>query len=94
MKWTIIDIDKEEYCKKQLMPGEPEMVVVTLENEIGQETEMEVAQRWLDLQELSEGDEWPQELDEMSDQEVSYIQQAQWMDNYLHALDEMDAEDE
>lgn len=89
--WTIKRIDEADFCCEERMPGEPLMVLVTLECDDGREEQLEVADQWLTMMGLDEGDEWPEELAEAADSQVEQInKQSQWMDNYLDALEEME----
>ena len=89
--WTITSIEETDYGCEERMPGEPLMVLVTLENDFGREISFECADNWLLAQELDEGDEWPEELVQSDDEAIEKInRQSAWMDNYLDALDEMD----
>lgn len=89
--WTIKRIDEADFGCEERMPGEPLMVLVTLECDDGREEQLEVADQWLTMMGLDEGDEWPEELAEAADSQVEQInKQSQWMDNYLDALEEME----
>lgn len=91
--WTIKRIDEADFGCEERMPGEPLMVLVSLESDDGREEQLEVADHWLTMMGLDEGDEWPEELAEASDMQVEQInKQSQWMDNYLDALEEMEEE--
>lgn len=89
--WTIKRIDEADFGCEERMPGEPLMALVTLECDDGREEQLEVADQWLTMMGLDEGDEWPEELAEAADSQVEQInKQSQWMDNYLDALEEME----
>ena len=90
MKWTITRIDEADFGCEERMPGEPLMVLVSLESEDFRMTQFEVADHWLVLQGLDVGDEWPEDLDEIAQNEEKYVGQAQWMENYMDALAEAD----
>lgn len=81
----IDDLYDEEQIK---LPGEPDTVVVTLESDDYRMMQFEVTEDWLDLHDLDEGDEWPEDLDEAEDEK--YEQQNEWMENYLSAVSEME----
>jgi len=89
MVWTVISIDEDDYGCEERMPGEPLTVIVTLECEDGRRCQLRVADSWLINQEIEEGDEWPQDPEEDEPWVESGDKQAQWMDNYLDALEEM-----
>ena len=89
--WTIKRIDEADFGCEERMPGEPLMVLVTLECDDGRVEQLEVADQWLTMMGLDEGDEWPEELAEAADSQVEQInKQSQWMDNYLDALEELE----
>lgn len=91
--WTIKRIDEADFGCEERMPGEPLMVLVTIECDNGDTTQFEVADKWLDMMDLNEGDEWPEEFIEQADKdEDKILRQSNWMDNYLDAVDEMGEE--
>ena len=87
--WVIKRIEEADFGCEERMPGEPQMVLVTLENDFGQIEQLEVADRWLAMQELDEGDEWPVDPEQMDEQELSILTQNQWMDHYMEAVEEL-----
>jgi len=89
MSWTITRIDEADYGCEERMPGEPLMVLVSLESENLQMIQFEVADHWLELQGLDVGDEWPEDLDIAGPNDGNYEKQAQWMQNYIDALSEI-----
>ena len=83
-------IDEADFVCEERLPGEPLRVLVTLENEDGNEYQFECADNYLISMGLDEGDEWPQELiDEESDLQNKCEKQSAWMDNYLDAIEEI-----
>ena len=88
--WTIKEIFESDYGCEERMPGEPLLVCVCLESDDGRLCQFEVADSWLNAQELAEGDEWPEDIDNQSDD--SSIKQSEYMDNYYDALEEMGEE--
>lgn len=60
--WTIARIDEADYGCEERLPGQPRMLLIRLENEQGQLLQFEVAENWIELQELNEGDEWPEDI--------------------------------
>lgn len=91
--WTIKRIDEADFGCEERMPGEPLMVVVSLESDDGRSEQLEVADAWLTRMGLDEGDEWPEELMVASESELEQIEkQSQFMDNYLDALEELEEE--
>ena len=65
--WTIKRIDEADFGCEERLPGEPLMVLVSLECDDGRMLQLEVADNWLTMQELDEGDEWPDDPDEPDD---------------------------
>ena len=67
------------------------MVLVTLESDGSETSQFEVADKWLDMMELDEGDEWPAELiAQANEDEEKILRQSEWMDNFLDAVEEME----
>lgn len=60
--WTIARIDEADYGCEERLPGEALMLLVTLKNEDGEVIRFEVAEKWIEMQGLDEGDEWPEEM--------------------------------
>jgi len=92
MKWMITDIEEADFGCEERMPGEPLLVVVTLESEDGREVQFEAADRWLIIQELDVGDEWPEDIDELEEKNDSSMKQEELMNRYLDAVYEMEEE--
>jgi len=91
MNWTINRIDDADFGCEERLPGEPLMVLVTLESELGELMQFEVADHWLELQGLDEGDEWPEEIDDITDESNTIgAKQEEWMKGYLEAISECD----
>jgi len=88
--WIISRIDESDFGCEERMPGEPLMVLVTLQGDDGRIVQFEVPENWLMLQELDEGDEWPEDIEKLSDEDAKSIKQAEWMDAYYDALEELD----
>lgn len=90
--WKIKRIEEADYGCEERLPGEPLMVLVTIESDDGRTICMEQADNWLISQGLDEGDEWPDNPDEIQEDELSARcdRQAQWMDNYYDAVNEME----
>ena len=84
--WIIRNIDESDYGCEERMPGEPLIVIVELESDEGETCELEIAEDFLTVHDLDEGDEWPLDMD--SDDDKS-IRQNEWMDNYLDAIEEL-----
>ena len=75
--WTIKRIDEADFGCEERLPGEPLMVLVSLECDDGRMLQLEVADNWLTMQELDEGD-------------AKSAKQVQWMESYLDALEELE----
>lgn len=88
--WIIKRIDEADFGCEERLPGEPLMALVLLENEYLETARVEVAEQWLTMQELDEGDEWPEEIDVTDDKLSSVMKQNAWMNSYLEAVEEMD----
>ena len=54
--WTIQQISEADYGCEERLPGEPLMVLVTLESDIGEILQFEMPDNWLLMQGLDEGD--------------------------------------
>ena len=87
--WKIVRIDDADYGCEERMPGEPLMVLVTIEREDGITMQFEVTEDWIELQTLEEGDEWPEEIEEDPDT-MHAAKQSEWMEGYYRALQELD----
>ncbi|MCR5271762.1 MAG: hypothetical protein K6E13_02065 [Lachnospiraceae bacterium] len=96
--WKVLRIEEADYGCEERLPGEPLMVLVTIENEIGQMARFECADNWLLLQGIDEGDEWPEDIEEIDAEEERAGQRAglmsEWLDNYYKAMEEMDEHEE
>ena len=88
--WTISRIDEADYGCEERLPGEPLMLLITLENEAEEVIQFEVAENWIEMQGLDEGDEWPEDIEGEDEEAVNAENQARWMENYYRALQEME----
>lgn len=88
--WTISRIDEADYGCEERLPGEPLMLLITLENEAAEVIRFEVAENWIEMQGLDEGDEWPEDIETEDEEAVNAENQARWMENYYRALQEME----
>lgn len=88
--WKIKDISESDYGCEERMPGEPLMAFVTIESDAGEEETFEVMDNWLITQKLDVGDEWPEDTNADETAEERVMKQADFMNNYLDALDELD----
>lgn len=88
--WTISRIDEADYGCEERLPGETLMLLITLENEAEEVIQFEVAENWIEMQGLDEGDEWPEDIETEDEEAVNAENQARWMENYYRALQEME----
>lgn len=87
--WTIKRIDEADFGCEERLPGEPLMVLVSLESDDGRTIQFEAADNWLTVQELSECDEWPEDIETPDAADERTARQIQWMENYFDALEEL-----
>ncbi|MEE1101159.1 MAG: hypothetical protein U0K86_06730 [Agathobacter sp.] len=88
--WTISRIDEADYGCEERLPGEPLMLLITLENEAKEVIQFEVAENWIEVQGLDEGDEWLEDIETEDEEAINAENQARWMENYYRALQEME----
>lgn len=88
--WTIARIDEADYGCEERLPGEPLMVLVTIQREDGITMQFEVTEDWINLQGLDEGDEWPEDIETEDPDDINAAKQTQWLENYYRALEEME----
>ena len=88
--WTVKQLQEADYGCEERMPGEPVMTIVMLESEDGRVCQFEVADEWLRIQEIDEGDEWLENIDSPDETLSRASRQNQWMNNYMDALAELD----
>lgn len=87
---TIKRIDEADYGCEERLPGEPLKVLVTLESDEGMEYQIECADAYLTINNLDEGDEWPEDEEKIEAGLQGVEKMAAFMDNYLNALEELD----
>lgn len=90
--WTIERIDEADFGCEERMPGEPKMLLITLESDDGSEIQFEVAENWIESQSLDEGDEWPEDIEAEDPNVANAEAQNAWMENYYRALEELEEE--
>ena len=90
--WSVSRIAETDYGCEERMPGEPLMVLVTLESDDGRRCQFEVSEDWLIHQGIDEGDEWPEDIDAPDENSEKAKLMSAWMDNYMDALREMNEE--
>lgn len=88
--WTITNIERANHGEAERLPGEPVMMLVTIENEAGEESQFECGENWLQIQDIGIGDEWPEDIEAMEADQDRLNNMSAWMDNYYDALDEME----
>ena len=87
--WKVTRIDDADFGCEERLPGEPLLVLVTIENEEGQIVRFECPDNWLINQAINEGDEWPEDIDAIDSELDSVNRMNCWMENYYQALEEM-----
>lgn len=90
--WTVLRIDEADYGCEERLPGEPLMVLVTIECDDGRQCQFECADKWLEVQEIDEGDEWPEDIEAIEESQDRLDNMADWMENYFEAVAELDEE--
>ena len=88
--WSITRIEDADYGCEERLPGEPLMVLVTIEREDGVILQFEVSEDWIMMQGLDEGDEWPEDVEAENPNDINAANQAEWLENYYCALEEME----
>lgn len=91
--WIVKDIFESDFGCEERMPGEPLTVCVYLENAAGEIVQTEVAEQWIEMQEIDIGDEWPLDIDDGHESDRAYHQE-EMMKNYYEALDELHENDD
>lgn len=91
--WTVVRIDEDDYGCEERLPGEPLMALVTVQSDDGRMEQIRMAEEWLQSQEIDEGDEWSEDIDEVSMGLLRAESQMKFMDQYLEAIEEMEGED-
>ena len=46
------------------------------------------------MDEMDDGEEWPEDIEEEDSEALKAREQAAWMENYYHALQELEGEEE
>lgn len=94
--WRVCRIDEADYGCEERMPGEPLMVLVTIENEDGRECTFQCSDEWLIKNGIDEGDEWPEDVDAslvgLDTEDGRIDNMNNWMNAYYDALDELEEE--
>lgn len=90
MAWIVNRIEESDFGCEERMPGEPLLALVTLESDDGRVCQFEVADNWLTMQEIEEGDEWPEDIDAVDNDTIKAGKMAEWMEKYYDAIDELD----
>ena len=92
--WTIQRMDEMDDGDEERLPGEPMMTAVTLESDLGEILQFQMPHNWLLMQGLQEGEEWPEDIEEEDSEALKAREQAARMENYYHALQELEGEEE
>lgn len=85
--WRVSRIDEADFGCEERMPGEPLMVLVTIESDDGRTMQMECAEDYLIAFSIDEGDEWPEDIDEIEAQEARIKNMSDWADGYFEAVE-------
>lgn len=88
--WTVVRIDEADYGCEERMPGEPLMVLVTIECDDGRECRFECAEDWIVQQGIAEGDEWPEDIEAIEGEQERITRMADWMENYYDEMRRME----
>lgn len=88
--WTVLRIDEADYGCEERLPGEPLMALVTIESDDGRQCRFECADNWLVLQEINEGDEWPEDIEAIDAESERLDNMSEWMNNYYEAIEELE----
>ncbi len=88
--WTVSRIDEADFGCEERLPGQPLMVLVTIECDDGRECQFECAENWLTIHEIDEGDEWPEDIEAIEADEERLNHMSDWMDNYYDAIEELE----
>lgn len=87
--WTVSRIEESDFGCEERLPGEPLMVLVTIESDDGRECQFECADNYLVSMGIDEGDEWPEDIEEIEAEEMRLQNMSDWMDGYYDALDKV-----
>lgn len=90
--WVVKQISESDFGCEERLFGEPLLVKVVLECDDGRICQFEASDEWLRIQDIDEGDEWPWDLDEETEDDIKALKQEAWMENYYEAVEEMEEE--
>lgn len=88
--WTVARIDEADYGCEERMPGEPLLVLVTIESDDGRICRFECAENWLIQQDIDEGDEWLGDIEQAEADREHVDRMTEWMNKYYEALEELE----
>ena len=88
--WTVKQLQETDYGCEERMPGEPLKTVVILEADDGRICQFEVADDWLIKQEIEEGDEGPEDIDEADSLAEQIAIQNECMNSYFESLSQLE----
>ncbi len=87
--WIVKDLQEADYGCEERMPGEPLKTLVILESDDGRCCQFEVADSWLLMQGIEEGDEWPENIDDTNEIIQNISKQNDFMNEYYDALEQL-----
>lgn len=87
--WKVTRIDEADFGCEERLPGEPLLVLVTIENDDGRVERFECAEDYLLAQNISEGDEWIEDIDAIDEEADRFEHMNDWMNRYYDALEEL-----
>lgn len=88
--WSVTRIDEADYGCEERMPREPLLVLVTIESDDGRMCRFECAENWLLQQGIDEGDEWPEDIEQVEADREQIDRMSEWMNKYYEAVEEME----
>ena len=88
--WTVTRIEEADYGCEERMPGEPLMVLVTIQCDDGRMCRFECAENWLEMQDIDEGDEWSFDIEKIESDLERFNHMSDWMEKYYEAIEELD----
>ena len=88
--WTVTRIDEADYGCEERMPGEPLLVLITIESDDGRVCRFECADNWLLQQGIDVGDEWPHDIEKAEADSEHIDKMTEWMNRYYEAVQDME----
>ncbi len=90
MMWIVKHIMEADFGCEERSDSEPLMALVTIESDDGRIMQFEAEDAWLTKQGIDEGDEWPDDVDALIDEEDKASKMSDFMNNYYAAIEEME----